>query len=96
MKLFKKWLKNYLKDENIAKYASEPDQLIKSDYQTRRSLQGDGMNFTVYRADGGFVVEYNYYDKQKDKSYHNLHIVTENQDLGEALGKIVVFENVRR
>jgi hypothetical protein len=53
------------------------------------------MNFTVYRANGGTIVEYNKYDERKDQHHCDLHIVHEDQNLGEALGKIVTFESLK-
>lgn len=53
------------------------------------------MNFTVYRANGGMMVEYNRYDDRKDQHYCELHIIHPDQDLGDALGKIVTFESLK-
>jgi hypothetical protein len=53
------------------------------------------MSFTVYRANGGMMVEYNRYDERKDHHHCELHIVHPDQDLGEALGKIVTFESLK-
>jgi len=53
------------------------------------------MNFTVYRANGGMMVEYNRYDDRKDQHQCELHIVHPDQDLGDALAKIVTFESLK-
>jgi hypothetical protein len=53
------------------------------------------MNFVVYRANGGMMVEYNRYDERKDHHHCELHIVHPDQDLGEALGKIITFESLK-
>jgi hypothetical protein len=53
------------------------------------------MSFTVYRANGGMMVEYNRYDERKDHHHCELHIVHPDQDLGAALGKIVTFESLK-
>ena len=53
------------------------------------------MNFVVYRANGGMMVEYNRYDDRKDQHHCELHIIHPDQDLGEALGKIVTFESLK-
>lgn len=53
------------------------------------------MNFVVYRANGGMMVEYNRYDDRKDQHYCELHIIHPDQDLGAALGKIVTFESLK-
>jgi hypothetical protein len=53
------------------------------------------MNFTVYRANGGMMVEYNRYDDRKDQHQCELHIVHPDQDLGDALANIVTFESLK-
>jgi hypothetical protein len=53
------------------------------------------MNFVVYRANGGVLVEINRYDERKDHHHCELHIVHPDQDLGDALGKIVTFESLK-
>ena len=53
------------------------------------------MNFIVYRANGGMMVEYNRYDDRKDQHHCELHIIHPDQDLGAALGKIVTFESLK-
>jgi hypothetical protein len=49
----------------------------------------------VYKANGGFIVEYHQYDRQRDRSEHRLHIVTDDKDFGEEIGKIISFETLR-
>ena len=58
-------------------------------------LNSNGMNFSVHKANGGFIIEYHYYDRHRDRSENKLHIVTEDKDLGEELGKIISFETLR-
>jgi hypothetical protein len=53
------------------------------------------MNFIVYRANGGVLVEVNRYDERKDQHHCELHIVHPDENLGEALGKIVTFESLK-
>ena len=53
------------------------------------------MSFTVYRANGGMMVEYNRYDDRKDQHLCELHIIHPDQNLGDALAKIVTFESLK-
>jgi hypothetical protein len=72
------------------------DRIIRESTATDRSrLNSSGMNFSVYKANGGFIIEYHYYDRHRDRSENKLHIVTEDKDLGEELGKIISFETLR-
>ena len=58
-------------------------------------LSSDGMRMQIYKANGGFVVETRGYDRQRDRHLNSMHVITEDQDLGEALGKIVMMEALR-
>ena len=58
-------------------------------------LSSDGMRLQIYKATGGFVVETRGYDRQRDRHLNSMHVITEDQDLGDALGKIVMMEALR-
>jgi hypothetical protein len=50
----------------------------------------------IYKASGGYVVETRSYDSHKDRNFNSMHVITEEQDLGDALGKIVMMEALKR
>lgn len=56
----------------------------------------NGMNFTVYSAIGGKVIQFTTYDPIRDKGYSNLYIVTDREELGEELGQIITKESLSR
>jgi hypothetical protein len=58
-------------------------------------LDGEPIRFNVFRANGGTVVQTHVYDRQKDRSFQQLHIVGHGQDLGESLSKILTMESLR-
>ena len=60
-----------------------------------KELDGEPLRFNIFRANGGTVVQTYVYDRQKDRSMQQLHIVGHDQDLGESLGKIVTMESLR-
>lgn len=62
---------------------------------SRESLETRGLHFTVYRANGGYVIENRAYDRKSDRSHSSLHIITDDKDLGEEVGKIITFEQLR-
>ena len=99
-----KWLDNWILQR--AKRIRNRNETISSidRLQTGISISEDRpsigssrhrMNFVVYRANGGVLVEINRYDERKDQHHCELHIVHPDQDLGEALGKIVTFESLK-
>ena len=90
LKWFNKKVQNALKESRAEVYESGT---VGSSRVS--NLGSAGMNFTVYKANGGFILEYHQYDRHRDRSEHKLHIVTEDKDLGEELGKIISFETLR-
>jgi len=60
-----------------------------------RRIEQRGMNFTIYSANGGYVMEYNKYDDRTDRHEHALHIITTDQDLGQGIAHIITYEMLR-
>lgn len=59
------------------------------------TLESYGLNFTVHRANGGYIIEHRLHDRKTDRTNTSLHIITDDRDLGEELGKIIIYENLR-
>jgi hypothetical protein len=86
MRWIKKKLRNWINEEDIyvpitCRSTDEPD--------------GKCIRFKVFRANGGTVVQTDYYDQKNDKDYNNLHVIVEGQDLGQEIGKIITFESLK-
>jgi hypothetical protein len=41
------------------------------------------------------VIETRQYDRKRDENNIGLHIVTDDRDLGEEIGKIITYQNLR-
>ena len=61
-----------------------------------RRLDQHGMNFTIYSANGGYVMEYTSYDPRTDERNNALHIITSDQDLGQGIAHIITLEMLRK
>ena len=91
------WLKKRLRvwafssDENEKKTSRG---LVVSD-GPGDSLSSDPLRLSIYRANGGIVVETRTYDRQKDRNQTQLHIVGHDEDLGRSLSKIITMESLR-
>lgn len=59
-------------------------------------LESRGVNFTLYNANGGHVVELRHYDEKSDRMKNSLHIVPHDKDLGESLNHIITYEALKR
>jgi hypothetical protein len=69
--------------------------LVDNDTVRSSSIGAQGMNFTIYSANGGHVVEYRSYDTKSDERINNLHIINSGEDMGERIGQIVTLELLR-
>lgn len=100
MKWFYKWLY-----EKIKKSAEEVQTQVEEDksyYRNRPKLgtvgsssnrfETNGMNFTLFTASGGYILEYHSYDSKVDEHTKKLHIITSDQDLGQSIAHIITLE----
>ena len=55
-----------------------------------------GMNFTIYNATGGKVVQLFSYNPNTDRSNTSLYIIGDKDNFGEELAMIVTRENLTR
>ena len=98
MKWFDNWFANKVEESwNRARAipSTSKKEITVSEDRNSIGASRHRINFTVYRANGGMMVEYNRYDERKDHHSCELHIIHPDQDLGEALGKIVTFESLK-
>jgi hypothetical protein len=56
----------------------------------------DPISFKVEAVQGGTLVETRWYDHKRDESIRKLHIVTGEENLADAIGKIVTMELIRK
>ncbi len=81
---FRNWLNRDDDEQDVP-------QLVEAD-----RLSSEGMRMQIYKASGGYVVETRSYDSHKDRHHNNIHIVTDDDNLGEKLGQIVMMEALKR
>lgn len=94
---FKRWL---LKQVKSAQDYENKDGSIKTSNLIARSEPSidqpeRAVQFTVYNANGGRVVETRKYDRQKDRHHQNLYIITNDQEFGREIDKIITMEALR-
>ena len=53
------------------------------------------LQFKIYTAIGGKVVEFSRYDRQKDRHFHDIYIIGKNEDFGEKIAKIAMLESLK-
>jgi len=86
---FRQRIRNWLMRDD--EEADVPQMVVSED-----RLTSEGMRMQIYKASGGYVVETRSYDSHKDRNFNTMHVITEEQDLGDSLGKIVMMEALKR
>lgn len=96
MGFFKRWL---LKQVQLGYQHERENQDIVSINKTIEPRSIDqperALQFTVYTASGGRVIETRKYNKQKDRFDQSLYIITNDQEFGREIDKIITLENLR-
>ena len=101
---FKRWLINSLKDVvaydqelNNAKVGrSRPRGTVSIDETSIDLDREKSIQFRVYNASGGRVVETSRYDRTKDRNYTNLYVITKEQNFGHEIDKIITMEHLKQ
>ena len=88
-----RWLKR-----KLAKWVNEYNNEPKPSRELVLSADSESvgsepiLNFKVFPAVGGRVVEFRYYDRKIDRSHTTTYIITNDQDFGERISKIATLE----
>lgn len=106
MKWFYKWLAS--KIEN-SKY-SEPDEALGVNLisagrpKSRRieavresdSLSTEPITFKMFKASGGWAIEFRQYDNKNDRVDTSLYVVNSEEELGKHISQIITMEALKR
>jgi hypothetical protein len=93
------WLKLKFRDwinsaQDIYETSSRQNRLVSS--AEEKTINDDPvLNFKVYSAVGGKVVEFRRYDRKSDRNDSTTYIITNDQDFGERIAKIATMENLK-
>jgi hypothetical protein len=67
----------------------------------KNSLSGRDVNsdptlqFKIYNAVGGKVVEFSRYDRKLDRHHHDIYIIPKDEDFGTKIAKIAMLESLK-
>jgi hypothetical protein len=97
-----KWLKNIVinwvrEDWNTANQKNyEPNNKLVASRDVEPNVESDPiLNFRVFSAVGGKIVEFRRYDKQRDRHETQTYIITNDQDFGDRISKIATMESIK-
>ena len=66
-----------------------------SDRAEEPRISTTGIKFEVYRANGGTIVETRRYNRKNDDTIYELHVITDTEDVGRAIGQISTMESLK-
>jgi hypothetical protein len=53
------------------------------------------LNFRMFRAENGYVMEVRYNDRRTDRMTTSLHIIPDDADLGQSISHIITIESLK-
>jgi hypothetical protein len=80
----------YIQEEQWGSTPRAVNSLSTKDINSEPTL-----NFKVYSAVGGKVVEFSRYDPKTDRHDHQIYIIGKDEDFGEKIAKISTLEVLR-
>lgn len=92
---FRRWLRNWLTNFDSDQPVQEK---IGRAISVRESDDPDGekaMNLRIWIANGGRVIQTTRYDRVKDRANSSMYVITDEQDFGREIDKIVTMEGLR-
>jgi hypothetical protein len=60
------------------------------------SLCTNPITLRMYRANGGWAVEFRQYDRKSDSNETSLYVINNETELGDSISKIITMEALRR
>jgi hypothetical protein len=91
-----KWVKEDWENQSINRIYGNDSMRISAAIQSKTTPDFPSINFQIYSATGGNIVEIQYYNETLDKTYKALHIIPGDQDLGEGISKIITVEMLKK
>ena len=95
MNWLKRKVRRWLDSEQDQCYPNSKGIGINSIASTRDINSDASLNFKVYNAVGGKIVEFSRYDRKNDRSDHQIYIIGRDEDFGEKIAKISTLEVLR-
>lgn len=97
---FKNWLRNWINEDedggaNLVKRKRNSVSLVSA-ANSDSDLGSNPIRLFIYPANGGFVVETRVYDEKRDRYNNNLYLITDHEQMGEELSKIVTMMSLAR
>ena len=99
MKWFDNWFRRKCKEAWMTRDESSnpyPSNIGLVSASPRSGLDSNGLNLSIYGADGGTVMEFRHYDMVKDRSEYSLHVISQNEVFEERVAHAITMEMLRK
>ena len=91
MRWIKRKLRNWLNEPDYETGANKVVSARESDH-----IEADPIiNFRIYSAQNGKILEFTKYDRVKDRSDRSVYIIGKDEDISEKVGKCLSLELLR-
>ena len=98
-KWFDKWLAKRARRGAVHLNNEEEDKNMLSCVDDERHLHRNpknAMHFTIYSANGGHVLEYHKYNERNDEDEYTLHLIPNDNDVGQSISHVITLEMLRK
>ncbi len=59
-------------------------------------ISSEPIQFKMFKASGGWAIEFRQYDSRNDRVDTNLYVVNDEQELGKSIAQIITMEALKR
>lgn len=91
MKWFKRKLRNWVREIDNEACVDNSIGLISARENSRPDTDPI-LNFRIYSAENGKILEFNSYDRVKDRNRVNIYIINKDDDISEKVSKCLSLE----
>jgi len=90
MNWLKRKLRNWLTEKE---YATVIENKLVS--RANDSIQSSGLNFSLYQAVGGHILEARSYDQRTDRHHGTLYMIHEDDDFAKQVAQAIMLEQMK-
>jgi hypothetical protein len=99
---FYRWLDNKIQNSRYEDNEAVPTPLrgaksrrIQS-VRDNEELSSEPITFKMYKASGGWAVEFRQYDNRNDRVDTSLYVINDEEELGKHISQIITMEALKR
>jgi hypothetical protein len=103
LKWFYRWLDDKIQN---SRYSDEDEAVPMNSVQSKRrriasiresdDLASEPIQFKMYKAAGGWAIEFKQYDNRNDRVDTSLYVVNDEEELGKNISQIITMEALKR